>query len=456
MSKQHNPKIVQLEFNELSPPLLDQFMARGDLPNFKRLYDSSDIFHSEADVPLDHLEPWIQWPTVHSGLRHEEHGIFHLGDGKKLGRRAVGNYLSDAGLRVGIFGSMNCGYDRVNGYVVPDPWDEGGKAFPEFLSPFVDFVSKQVQESSRSEGFELKDLLQFGWFLARHGLSPDTAWSGIRQLAKEWKHSEQKWERAIVMEKICYDLFRYLNEKFHVDYATFFCNSTAHFQHYYWRHFEPERFALPPSAEESTFYSGAVLKGYQSLDKLVGRALSDYPHSTIIFCTALSQKPWVDTKKCLFRIRSVESFLSFAGVHPKPVRVRPVMAQQFYFDFETEAEAEAAKLALDSLTVNGEPACWFNQEGKSLFGGCSIEDAGVFEKEVLSGASGQRQKFSELFYQIHGMRSGRHDPLGALWIRRGSHRVHEGKVALTRIAPTILAEFSLKRPSGMVGEPLRS
>lgn len=116
------------------------------------------------------------------------------------------------------------------------------------------------------------------------------------------------------MEKICYDLFRYLNEKFKVDYATFFCNSTAHFQHYYWRHFEPERFAVPPSAEEKDSYSDAVLKGYRALDAIVGRVLSDYPHSTILFCTALSQKPWSETKKCLFRIRDMREFLSFAGV----------------------------------------------------------------------------------------------------------------------------------------------
>lgn len=135
MSKLHNPRIVQLEFNELSPHLLDQFMGSGLLPHFKRLYDTSDVFHSEAGVPVDHLEPWIQWPTVHSGLRHDEHEIFHLGDGKKLAGRTVGNYLSAAGLRVGIFGSMNCGYDRVNGYVVPDPWDEGGRPIPTLSLP---------------------------------------------------------------------------------------------------------------------------------------------------------------------------------------------------------------------------------------------------------------------------------------------------------------------------------
>ncbi|MCB0403244.1 MAG: hypothetical protein KDD51_00560 [Bdellovibrionales bacterium] len=454
MSKLHNPKVIQLEFNELSPTLLDTFMAEGALPNFKRLYESSDVFHSEAEVPVEYLEPWIQWPTVHSGLRHDEHGIFHLGEGKKLEGRTVGNYLSDAGVRVGIFGSMNCGYEKVNGYVVPDPWDESGKAHPEFLSPFVDFVSRQVQESSRSEGFEVGELLQFGWFLARHGLSSDTAWSGVRQLFKEWGHSEKKWERAMVMEKICYDLFRYLNEKFLVEYATFFCNSTAHFQHYYWRHFEPERFSLPPTPEETATYSGAVLQGYQGLDKLVGRVLSDYPKSTILFCSALSQKPWVETTKCLFRVRDVEAFLSFAGLQARPLRVRPVMAQQFYFDFETKEQAAAAKVLLDELRVEEEPACWFNLEENSLFGGCSIEDAAALQKKIAN-ASGECREFSDVFYQIHGMRSGRHDPVGALWIRHRTHRVHPESVPLTRIAPTVLAEFALPRPPAMTGEPLR-
>ena len=33
-----------------------------------------------AEKTYSHLEPWIQWPTVYTGLNYAEHKIFRLGD----------------------------------------------------------------------------------------------------------------------------------------------------------------------------------------------------------------------------------------------------------------------------------------------------------------------------------------------------------------------------------------
>jgi hypothetical protein len=45
-------KVVQVEFNELSPQLLADFMAAGELPNFSRFYETSQVFTTDA-----HAEP---------------------------------------------------------------------------------------------------------------------------------------------------------------------------------------------------------------------------------------------------------------------------------------------------------------------------------------------------------------------------------------------------------------
>jgi hypothetical protein len=42
------PPVLLLEFNELAPRLMDQFMAAGQLPNFKILHDESEIYGTEA------------------------------------------------------------------------------------------------------------------------------------------------------------------------------------------------------------------------------------------------------------------------------------------------------------------------------------------------------------------------------------------------------------------------
>jgi len=83
--------MIVLEFNELSPALMETFIDQGYLPNFKRLRDESSVFTTDAEEVAPNLDPWIQWVTVHSGLSYDEHGIFHLGDGDKLAVRYIGH-----------------------------------------------------------------------------------------------------------------------------------------------------------------------------------------------------------------------------------------------------------------------------------------------------------------------------------------------------------------------------
>ncbi len=79
-------RLIMAEFNELSPVLMDKFIAAGKLPNFERLRSQSEVYLTDAQEAQDDLEPWIQWVTVHSGLPYAEHGIRNLGDGHKLDR----------------------------------------------------------------------------------------------------------------------------------------------------------------------------------------------------------------------------------------------------------------------------------------------------------------------------------------------------------------------------------
>ena len=55
------PKLILLEFNELTPALLERFMSEGRLPNFKRLYEESMVYTTDAEESGDTLNPWVQW-----------------------------------------------------------------------------------------------------------------------------------------------------------------------------------------------------------------------------------------------------------------------------------------------------------------------------------------------------------------------------------------------------------
>ena len=447
--------MIVLEFNELCSELIADFMARGLLPGFRALYERSTVFTTDAGEVAPNLEPWIQWPSVHSGMTFREHGIFDLGDGYQLREKSLAALLSDAGIPVGIFGSMNVNYSELNGYFIPDPWHKVGRATPASLQRFYDVISRQVQESSRESAFSPADMAGFGWFMLRNGLTAGTVGAIARQLGSERLDSGVRWRRASVLDDVQYDLFRRLNARHQVRFATFFSNSTAHYQHYYWRNMRPEIFAVAPPPGEHASLAGAIQYGYQSMDRQIRRALADYPDATIVLCTALSQRAWIDTTKCTFRPRTFEALLSFAQIDPRSVAVKPVMAEQFHLVFDSAESRARAEIALRDLHFADRALLSVRREGdNTLFSGCDITDARLGGGTITRRRDGATTPFAELFYMIHTMRSGYHDPRGLLWIGGGHHEVVAETVSILDIAPTILKAFDVPKPAHMRGAPL--
>lgn len=447
-------QVIVLEFNELSPELLDEFMAAGDLPGFKKFYDESAVYVTDADASQPNLEPWIQWPTVHLGVSHREHGIRHLGDEDPL-HQPVGELLSAAGRRVGICGSMNVPHRSIDGFSIPDPWNEKGETLPPELAPFHRTVSRMVQESSRGEGSVASaELPAFARLMIRHGLRPVTVWKMLRQLAQERREPALRWRRASVLDLLQYDLFRNLVRGQNPEFATFFSNSTAHYQHYYWRHMKPEAFQSPPDEKDHASLREAVRFGYRSMDAMVQRFMSDFPEALLVLCTALSQEAWTDSTKMTYRPHDVMRLLDYAGLPKGSVSVQPIMAEEFVLRFESEADAARGLAQLTALRVGGVQLLDFVNEGTYLVGGCAINDSDASGRLIEKEGSTDSLEFGDLFYPIHSVRSGRHNPHGALWWRTMQHTVAPDTVPLTAIAPTILSLLDVPAPPHVAGVPL--
>ncbi|MGZ3687808.1 MAG: hypothetical protein ACXVBW_05885, partial [Bdellovibrionota bacterium] len=139
-------RVLVLEFNELSPVLMQRFIAEGKLPNFKKLRESSDAYVTTSDERQEDLEPWIQWPTIHTGLRYSEHQLGRVGEGHKLAKPRLWDVAGIKGKRSLIFGSMNIGPTSAPGILVPDPWTTNlSPSLPE-LRAYTEFVGHYVQE----------------------------------------------------------------------------------------------------------------------------------------------------------------------------------------------------------------------------------------------------------------------------------------------------------------------
>jgi hypothetical protein len=455
-------KTILMEFNELSPVLMEKFIAAGKLPNFKRFYEGSQVFTTEADAPAPDLEPWIQWVSVHSGVPYDEHQIHHIGDGHKLQRKSIWDLLSDHGESVWVCGSMNIKYETpINGWVLPDPWVTKVKPTPaETLDPYYKFVSANVQEhTSGNVALTRADQIAFLRFMATNGLRPATVGAIAAQLASE-RRSDTGWKRAVILDRLQSDLFRHHYKRARPGFSTLFLNSTAHYQHLYWRNMEPEHFKVKPEPGEQEVYQEAILYGYQQMDRLCGELLAlAGDEATLVLVTALSQQPSLKYEdiggKNLYRPSNFQKLLDEAGI-TEPAEVTPVMAEEFNVDFETEEAAKAGQAKLEALRVGDKPAMHAKLEGTGLRCQCLIWTPLEADALLEVDGTGHTVPFFDVFYRLDLLKSGQHHPDGLLWFHTPSrrHAVHEGRVQLTSVLPTILARHGAPIPDYVDSEPL--
>ncbi len=207
-------KIILLEFNELSPTLMDRFIDMGKLPNFKRLRDESQVLITEASERGWELNPWVQWVTVHSGLNYDEHRIIELDEGTQMKRERIWDVVSRSGKPVWLCGSMNIGYQQpLNGAVMPDPWTTKVSA-SDSLKTFFRFVQQNVLEHSTNRpALGAGDYVKFLWFMVTHGLSFGTVIAILRQLVSERFNDSVRWKRAVLLDKLQFDVFRWYSPK---------------------------------------------------------------------------------------------------------------------------------------------------------------------------------------------------------------------------------------------------
>ena len=430
-----NGRIILIEFNELTPSLMSRFIEDGHLPHFRRFRDESHIYVTDAEEEGENLNPWVQWVTVHTALSAAQHGITRLSDGYRLQTKAVWDLLSEAGLRVWVCGSMNARYDKpLKGLLLPDPWSTGLSPYPSEMAAFYDFVRHAVQEHSNPEaGSPRRMAIRFVKYMLRHGLSFETIRLIAAQLWEEKRRGKNSWKRAIILDRIQWDLFRYYYRRFQPQFATFFLNSTAHFQHSYWRHMQPELFTVQPSEEERREYGGAILEGYRNMDELMGRFMSMAgTDATLIFCTALSQQPYLRSEETggrrYYRVQGPDVLRHDVGITDR-FEYRPVMSSQAILGFDGEAAAARAQHCLMSYRCGERSAFHVMREGFEVILQCNRTDQVPSDAVLESNDTGKTIPFYDVFYSMNIMKSGFHHPDGILWVRypNREHFIHDKK-----------------------------
>ena len=400
--------VVILEFNELTPRLMDQFIEEGRLPGFKRLRERSTVAVTDAEEEGENLNPWVQWVSIHTGLPFEQHKVFDLGDGPKFKHPRLWDRISAAGRKVWVCGSMNASIegDHINGMVLPDPWVIGIAPQPAgVFDAYYDLVSTYVQNHTADKPpVSRSAYMKFARFMVGNGLSLKTTFEALRQLSGERTVGVGRWKRAAILDRLQWDIFRHHYRRMRPTLATFFLNSTAHLQHYHWRNLEPSQFQVQPPEKEQQEYADAILFGYQKMDEIVQECLDLVsPDTTVILCTALSQQPLLkyeaDGGKQLYKPFDHAALTAFAGI-TDPYVYEPVMAEQFHLRFDNEVLADAARDKLMALNVDGHGGSIMEirREGAMLVTQCIVGQPPAEEAMVTSRIHNNSLPFHALFF----------------------------------------------------------
>ena len=230
--------MILLELNEFNAELLSKAANELDLKNLQRLC-SFKRTATQADEKLERfgLDPWVQWPSIHTGKPLAEHGLIHLADAYKLKQKQLWDILSENDIACGIWGPMNAkliANDNIKFYF-PDPWTYTESASPSELNLLLALPRYYAQnylalKKSKTASSFFKT---FSFFL-----NPKLFFKAASYLPFIIRNSWGEKINSTLLFSI-FDLinaisFRHYCVKENTDFKLIFLNSVAHCQHHCW------------------------------------------------------------------------------------------------------------------------------------------------------------------------------------------------------------------------------
>ena len=415
-----NKKVIQLELNEISKKIIDKMIAEGKLKNFQYINRNYDYVTTTSDLKYENIEPWIQWVSAHTGKSYDEHKIFHLGDAENLQYPQVWETLYENGLKSAIVGSMNVKQGRAtNGVFFPDPWSKDGKTNPDELQPLWNLVASKVQTHATAK-LKIADLFNGLRCCLKYKIPLKLYIKIAKQIVSQKINPKKKWRMAALFDELLSCIFMTLLKKTNFSYYTLFLNACAHYQHHYWRDFQPELF--DPNIKTPDVNDGAdpISYGYSSYDMILGKLL-DYVHEnddvTLIIASAFTQEPYL-LSECqggmnYYRLKDHLKFLKSLEIYN--VNTYPMMSRDWQVTSDNHAVLNKIFQILKTIKVQGTALFHVSQNSDhSLFISTAITRA-VSDHEMVMFQDKALGKFNDLFTNI-AIKSGHHISEGSLWL----------------------------------------
>ena len=404
-------KIIFLELNEINFDVVTFYIKRGEcLPGFNKLIKQG-IVTTKSESEYRNLEPWVQWPSVHTGKTYREHKVFRLGDFVNSTDEQFFERVEKAGFSVGAISPMNASNKLKNpAYFIPDPWTQTPSDNSFFSKIITDAIIQAVNDNSQSK-LTLKTILKIG--LAFVGLVRPTRYIPMAKFA--FNSRGKRWRRALFLDMLLFEIHKTLFERKNPNFSTLFLNAGAHIQHHYFfnsAYVDSSKLKNPGwyiRKDEDPFIE--MLKVY---DKMLIDLL-ELPNTEIIVATGLSQKPF-EQLKFYYRLKDHESFLKKVGIEFADVVTR--MTRDFLVSFDTEDQAKKGEEQLSKILVNNEVKLFdeIDNRGKDIFVVLTYPSE-ITNKTTIS-YSGKESQLSDLVTFV-AIKNGEHQSKGFAYFSNG-------------------------------------
>ena len=338
-------KLILLELNEINFDAIRYYLNAGKkLPGFENLF-TKGILNTSAEVEYKNLEPWIQWPSVHTGKTFDEHQIFRLGDVVHSQEHQIFEEVESMNYTVGAISPMNARNNLSDpAYFIPDPWtktDTDKSFLSEALSKAI---NQSVNDNSNSKLTMLTVIRLIFSFIS---LVPVSKYADFIFYAMSCIRF--KWKKSIFLDKFLFEIHESLLDKNKTDFSTLFLNAGAHIQHHY---FFNSQYIKDDNLKNPSWYidenQDPLFEVFLQYDHMIQRLQKKKDYQLII-ATGLSQKPYHHTKY-YYRLKNHNAFLDLVGIKFK--NVYPRMTRDFLITFSSKRDLEDAKKILGDIVFD--------------------------------------------------------------------------------------------------------
>jgi hypothetical protein len=353
-------KLIFWEMNEINFDFVHYYISIGKLKNWEKFINAHGIYNTTSESIYENIEPWIQWPTIRTGLPYSDHGVFRLGDFGQVNIKQHWEIIEQEGFTVAAISPINAVNNTLNSpFWIPDPWLDtkvSGGGFERRISCALkqavnDNANKKL---SFSTTFALIEAL-----ITRGKVSSFSAYiKGLFNALIKRRH----WSKALILDRLISDIFISLWLKNQPDFSVMFLNSGAHIQHHYMFNSE----AYKGQAKNPEWYVKKGLDPLLDILELYDKILEDLlkiPNTRLMISVGMRQIPY-EKNTYYWRLKNHVNFLKKLGISFRSVL--PRMTRDFLIEFSSKHDALAAEKVLSSLCLD---------DGEKIFG--EIDNRGL-------------------------------------------------------------------------------